>query len=157
MHQSPWEVKMSNTMVRLPCQVVLRGRAPWSSFTWHSVSCGLLPRRGVGEDHGQAASDVAVYQVCIYMHVYMCVHVCVYMCMCICMYMHICVSVYVYAYTCIYTCVWGYICTRVGAFLFICTVQSLYNMRVYHRCFFNTCKRVWEGIGSGVFFQLVHG
>ena len=156
MHQSPWEVKMSNTMVRLPCQVVLRGRAPWSSFTWRSVSCGLLPRRGVGEDHGQAASDVAVYQVCIYMHVYMCVHVCVYMCMCTCMYMYICVSVYMYAYTCICTRVWVYICTRVGAFcLFVlshfCTtcVCTTGVFQHQHACVVGDWK--WG------FFQLVRG
>jgi len=38
-------------------------------------------------------------------------------------------------------------CRRI---LFICTVESLYYMRVYHRCFcFNTCMRVCGGIGSG--------
>jgi len=49
--------------------------------------------------------------------------------------------------------------TRVGVhmhscrrILLICTVQSLYYIRVYHRCFFNTCMRVWWGIWSRVFF-----
>ena len=41
--------------------------------------------------------------------------------------------------------------------LFICTVQSLYYMRVYHRCFFNTSMRVYWGIGSGCFVHIVHG
>ena len=44
-------------------------------------------------------------------------------------------SVYMYAYTFMYARVWVYICTRVGAFCFIFTVQSLYYMRMYHRCF----------------------
>jgi len=48
--------------------------------------------------------------------------------------------VYVYMYVCVYVCIYIYI--RVGVhmhsgrrILFICTVQSLYYMRVYHRCF----------------------
>ena len=51
------------------------------------------------------------------------------------MYMYICMSVYMYAYT-------FFIRARVGVhmhscrrILFICTVQSLYYMHVYHRCF----------------------
>jgi len=93
--------------------------------------------------------------VCMIMHMYMCVHVCVYMCMCICMYMYICVYVYV--------CIYMYIHTRVGVhmhwcrrILFICVVQAFYYMRMYRRCFFNNCMRVWGGIGSGGCFQLVH-
>jgi len=77
---------------------------------------------------------------------YMCVHVCVYRCMCICIYMYICMSVYMYAYTFIYArvyvCIYIYIRARVGVhmhscrrILFIFSVQSLYYMRVYHRCF----------------------
>jgi len=73
--------------------------------------------------------------VCTCMQMCTCVHVCVYMCMYICMYMYMCMSVYTYAYTFIYARVWVYICTRVGAFFSFCTVQSLYYMRVYHRCF----------------------
>jgi len=69
-------------------------------------------------------------------YVYVCACMCVSSeCMCICMYMYICMSVYMYAYTYI-------IRARVGVhmhscrhILFICTVQSLYYMRVYHRCF----------------------
>jgi len=62
----------------------------------------------------------------------MCVHVCVYMCM----------YVYVYMYVCVHVCIYIYIRVRVGVhmhsyrrILFICTVQSLYYMRVYYRCF----------------------
>jgi len=50
--------------------------------------------------------------------------------------------VYVYVYVCVYVCIYIYIRARVGVqmhtcrrILFICTVQSLYYMRVYHRCF----------------------
>ena len=46
--------------------------------------------------------------------------------------------VYVYMYVCVYVCIYIYIRARVGAcrrILFICAVQSLYYMRVYHRCF----------------------
>jgi len=49
---------------------------------------------------------------------------------------------YVYMYVCVYVCIYIYIRARVGVhmhsrrhILFICTVQSLYYMRVYHRCF----------------------
>ena len=66
---------------------------------------------------------------------YTCVHICVNMYVCICMYMYICIFVYMYAYICIsHTCgcVHMHSCRRIS---FICTVQSLYYMRVYHRCF----------------------
>jgi len=50
--------------------------------------------------------------------------------------------VYRYVYVYMYVCVYEYIYIRVGVhvhlcrrILFICTVQSLYCMRVYHRCF----------------------
>jgi len=54
-----------------------------------------------------------------------------------------------------------YVHTRVGVhlqscrqILFVCPVQCLYYMRVYYRHFFtNTCMRVWEGIGGGVFIS----
>jgi len=74
--------------------------------------------------------------------------------------------VYVYMYVCVYVCIYIYIRARVGVHMhscrrivFICTVQSLYYMRVYHRCFLtqvflNTCMRVCGGIGSGVCFSL---
>ena len=38
--------------------------------------------------------------------------------------------------------------------LFICTVQSLYYMRVYHRCFLTLACVCVGGIGSGVCFSL---
>ena len=50
--------------------------------------------------------------------------------------------VYVYMYVCVYVCIYIYIRARVGVhmhscrrILFICTVQSLYRMCVYRRCF----------------------
>ena len=50
--------------------------------------------------------------------------------------------VHVYMYVCVYVRIYNYIRARVGVhmhscrrILFICTVQSLYYMRVYHRCF----------------------
>ena len=50
--------------------------------------------------------------------------------------------VHVYMNVCVYVCIYIYIRARVGVhmhsrrrILFICTVQSLYYMRVYHRCF----------------------
>ena len=48
--------------------------------------------------------------------------------------------VYVHMYACVYVCIYIYIRARVGVhmhscrrILFICTVQSLYYLRVYHR------------------------
>ena len=93
----------------------------------------------------------------MYMYVYMCVHVCMYMQMCICMYMYICVSVYMYAYTCICPRVWVQICTRVDAFyLFVLSNPSTTCVCITG-VVCNTCMRVWWGIESGCFFQLVHG
>jgi len=50
--------------------------------------------------------------------------------------------VHVYMYVCVCVCIYIYIRARVGEhkhscrrILFISTVQSLYYMRVYHRCF----------------------
>jgi len=50
--------------------------------------------------------------------------------------------VHVYMYVCVYVYTYIYIRARVGVhmhscrrILFICTVQSLYYMRVYYRCF----------------------
>ena len=56
---------------------------------------------------------VHVY-MCVYVYMYVCVHVCIYI------YMRALVGVHMHSCRCI---------------LFICTVQSLYYMRVYHRCF----------------------
>ena len=52
-----------------------------------------------------------------------CVCICIYVCLCICIHIHLLrarVGVHLHS------------CRRI---LFICTIQSLYNMRVYHRCF----------------------
>ena len=80
----------------------------------------------------------------------MCVHVCVYRCMCICVCMFICMSVHVFIYI--------YICARVGVhmhsckrILFICAVQSLYYMRVYHRCFLTPACVCEGGLEVGGF------
>ena len=75
-------------------------------------------------------------------------HTCAYACVCICVCMYVCIGACVYVciriYVClfIYVCVYIYIRARVGVhmhscrcILFICTVQSRYYMRVYHRCF----------------------
>jgi len=75
------------------------------------------------------------------------VHMCAYACVCVCVCMYVCI-VYVYMYVhlymhvCVYLCIYIYMCARVGVhmhsckrILFICTVQSLYYMRVYHSCF----------------------
>jgi len=52
------------------------------------------------------------------------------------------VYVYVYMCVCVYVFIYIYIHARVGVYMhscrrnwFICTVQSLYYMRVYYRCF----------------------
>jgi len=55
---------------------------------------------------------------------------------------HVYMCVYVYMYVCVHVCIYIYMRALVGVhmhycrrILFICTVQSLYHMRVYHRCF----------------------
>jgi len=65
--------------------------------------------------------------------------------MCVCMYVcivHVYMCVYVCMYVCVHVCIYIYMRSRVGVhmhscrrILFICTVQSLYYMCVYHRCF----------------------
>ena len=74
-------------------------------------------------------------------------HTCAYACKCICVCMYVCIVhvymyVYVHMYVCVYVCIYIYIRARVGVhmhscrrILFICTVQSLYYMCVYYRCF----------------------
>jgi len=76
-------------------------------------------------------------------------------------YVHVHMYVYAYMCVCVHVCIYMYMHTRVGVhmhscrrILFICTVQPSYYMRVYHRCFFNTCMRVWWGIESGFFSSL---
>jgi len=56
-------------------------------------------------------------------------------------------------YVCVYVCIYIYIHARVGVhmhscrrILFFCTVQSLYNMRVYHRCFLTPACVCVEGL-----------
>ena len=70
------------------------------------------------------------------MHAYVCV------CACVRVWVHVCVREYVCMYFCVYVCICVcvrahvdvrmHLCKRI---LFICTFQSLYYMRVYHRCF----------------------
>jgi len=93
------------------------------------------------------------------------VHTCAYACICVCVCIYVCIvhvymHVYVYMYVCVYVCIYIYICVRVGVhmhscrrILFFCTVQSLYYMRVYHRCFL-TLACVCVGIRSDVCFSL---
>ena len=80
--------------------------------------------------------------------------------------------VHVYMYVCVYVCIYIYIRARVGVhmhscrrILFICTVQSVYYMRVYHRCFLSlacvcvgglevgfvsACSSSWLALVTGV-------
>jgi len=79
-----------------------------------------------------------IFYLCIGVHV----HAYVYVCACMQVYVHVYMYVYVYMYVCVYVCIYIYIhacvvarmnsCRRI---VFICTIQFLYNMRVYHRCF----------------------
>ena len=69
-------------------------------------------------------------------------HAYVYVCACMRVWVHVYTYVYEYMYVCVYVCIYIYIRARVGVhmhscrrILFICTVQSLYYMCVYHRCF----------------------
>jgi len=84
--------------------------------------------------------------VCICMRMYMCVHVCVYSA---CVYVCICIYVCLW-YVCIYIYIRARVCAHMHSrrrILFICTVQSLYYMRVYHRCFLTlacVCERGLE-------------
>ena len=73
--------------------------------------------------------------VCICMRMCVCVHVCVYGCMCVCACMYVCISVF---YVCMCICVRAHVDVRMHScrrILSICTVQSLYYMRVYQRVF----------------------
>jgi len=72
--------------------------------------------------------------VCICMRMCMCVHVCVYSAcvyVCICIYVCLCICMHIHLYMRACGCTL-HSCRRI---FFICTVQSLYYMRVYHRCF----------------------
>ena len=97
-----------------------------------------------------------------------CACVCINMRVCVCA----CVRVWIHVYVCVYVCMYfcGYVCmcvccvrahvdVRMHSFrriLFIRTVQSLYYMRVYHRCFL-TLACVCVGGWKWGLFQLVHG
>jgi len=87
-----------------------------------------------------------IFYLCIRVHMSsscVCICVCMYACIDACVYECICI----YIYVCVYVCIYIYKRARVGAnmhssrrILFICTVQSLYYMRVYHRYFLTlTC------------------
>ena len=87
-------------------------------------------------------------------------HSCVCVCVCVRVWVHVCVCVYVCMYSCVYVCmclcVRAHVDVRIHScrrILFICTVQSLYYMRVYHRCFL-TLACVCGGVEGGVFFSL---
>jgi len=89
------------------------------------------------------------------------IHAIVYVCACMRVYVHVRTYVYVYMCVCVRVCIYLFIHARVGVHMhscrrifFICTVQSLYYMRVYHRCFWNTCMRGWGEFGSGGFCSL---
>ena len=80
---------------------------------------------------------------------YACIGACVY-------------DVYVYMYVCVYIYIYIDIRARVGVnihscrcIFFMCTVQSLYYMRVYHRCFLIPECVFGRGIGSGFCFSLL--
>jgi len=73
-------------------------------------------------------------------------HAYVYVRACMRVYVHVFMYVYVFMYVCVNVCIYIYICARVGvhmhscSILIICTVQSLYYMHVYYRCFLTlTC------------------
>jgi len=66
--------------------------------------------------------------------------------------------VHVYVYVCVYVFIYIYMHARVGVhmlscrrILFICIVQSLYYMRVYHRCFLKTACVCVGGLEVGIF------
>ena len=64
--------------------------------------------------------------------------------------------VYVYMYVCVHVCIYIYMRALVGVhmhlcrrILFICTVQSLYYMRVYHTCFLTLACVCVRGLEVG--------
>jgi len=73
-------------------------------------------------------------------------------------YVHMYTYVYVCMCVCVYVCIYMYIRARVGVHMhscrrifFICTVQSLYYMRVYHRCFLTLACVSGRGLEVGGF------
>ena len=86
--------------------------------------------------------------VCICMRMCVCVHVCVYSCMFVC----VCICMYFCVYVCMCVCVRTHVDVRMHScrrILFICTVQSLYYMRVYHRCFLTLACVCVKGLEVG--------
>jgi len=80
----------------------------------------------------------------------------VYVCACMRVYVHAYMYVYVYMYVCVYVCIYIYIHVRVGVhmhscrhILFFCTVQCLYYMRVYYRCFLTPACVCVRGLEVG--------
>ena len=64
--------------------------------------------------------------------------------------------VWVHVFVCVYVCICVCVCARVGVhmhscrrILFICTVQSLYHMRVYHMCFLTLACVCVGGLEAG--------
>ena len=89
----------------------------------------ILTRSGV-------VAEILYLCIRVHMHAY------VYVCASMRVYVHVYMYVYVYMYVCVYVCIYIYISARLGVhmhscrhILFICTVQSLYYMRVYYSCF----------------------
>jgi len=85
-------------------------------------------------------------------------HAYVYVCACMRVYVHVYMCVCVCMYVCVYVCIYIYIHTRVGVHMqscrhiwFICTVQVLYCMRVYHRCFLTPACVCVGGLEVGFF------
>ena len=80
------------------------------------------------------------------MHAYVCVRACARV------WVHVCVCLYFCVYVCMYVCMRAHVdvlmhsCRRI---LFTCTVQSLYYMRVYHRCFLTLTCVCGEGLEVG--------
>jgi len=73
-------------------------------------------------------------------------------------YMYVCMSMYMYVYVYVYVFIYIYMHARVGAhmhscrrILFISTVQFLYYMRVYHRCFSTPACVIVGGLEAGFF------
>jgi len=92
------------------------------------------------------------FSICTYVS-YACICICVRMYVCI---VHVYMYVYVYMYVCVHVCIYIYLRARVGVhmhscrrILFICTVQSLYYMRVYHRCFLTLACVCVRGLEVG--------
>jgi len=74
---------------------------------------------------------------------YACIGACVYVCMCI--FVCLCIRMHIH-YIRARVSVHMHSCRRI---LFICTVQSLYYMRVYHRCFLTPACVCVRGLELG--------